>query len=99
MTARFASNSGERVIEGETGTLVYGPRSVPHAFMVDSQEASLLLLFGPAGVEGFFRRAGKPAPSISLPPADEQFLSRDELKSIAGEYGQEFLGPPLQPKS
>ena len=89
---------GETVMEAVAGSLVYGPRDVPHAFHVDSAEAQLLLFFGPAGVEGFFREGGKPAGSLGLPPPDEQFLDREALKEIAGRYDQEFVGPPLPPK-
>ncbi|HEX9375832.1 MAG TPA: quercetin 2,3-dioxygenase [Actinomycetota bacterium] len=89
---------GEAVIEAVAGSVVYGPRDVPHGFRVDSEEARLLLFFGPAGVEGFFREGGKPARSRQLPPADEQFLDKQALTEIAGRYDQEFIGPPLPPK-
>jgi quercetin dioxygenase-like cupin family protein len=89
---------GEAVIEAVAGSLVYGPCNVPHAFHVDSTEARLLLFFGPAGVEGFFREGGKPARSLGLPPAGEQFLDRETLKEIASRHDQEFVGPPLPPK-
>ncbi len=88
----------EAVIEAAAGSVVYGPRGVAHAFHVDSPEARLLLIFGPAGVEGFFREGGKPAGSLGLPPADEQFLDKQALKEIASRYDQEFVGPPLPPK-
>ena len=58
----------------------------------------MLLFFGPAGVEGFFREGGKPARSRELPPADEQFLDKQALTEIAGRHAQEFVGPPLPPK-
>lgn len=89
---------GEAVIEAVAGSIVYGPRDVAHAFRVDSPEARLLLFFGPAGVEGFFREGGKPARSRSLPPEDETFPDRQALKEIAGRYEQEFIGPPLPPR-
>jgi quercetin dioxygenase-like cupin family protein len=89
---------GEAVIEAVAGSVVYGPRDVAHAFHVDSAEARMLLLFGPAGVEGFFREGGKPAGSRGLPPADEQFLDKQALKAVASRYDQEFVGPPLPPK-
>jgi hypothetical protein len=87
------------VIEAVGGSIVFGPRDVAHAFHVDSQEARLLLFFGPAGVEGFFRDAGKPAGFLGLPPADEEFLDRDALKAIGERYNQEFVGPPLPSKA
>src|SRR6266566_3584874 len=82
---------GEDVIEAVAGSVVYGPRDVAHAFHVDSAEARLLLFFGPAGVEGFFREGGKPAGSLGLPPADEQFPDKQTLTEIAGRYDQEFI--------
>jgi hypothetical protein len=89
---------GETVSEAVPGSLIYGPRDVPHAFHVDSEEARLLLFFGPAGVEGFFRDGGKPAGFLGLPPAAEEFLDRLQLKEIGARYNQEFVGPPLPPK-
>lgn len=89
---------GGDVMEAVAGSLVYGPRGVPHAFHVDSEEARLLLFFGPAGAEGFFRDAGKPARARELPPPDEQFLDKEALAKIAARYHQEFVGPPLPPK-
>ena len=89
---------GEDVIEAVAGSFVYGPRGVPHAFRVDSEEARLLLFFGPGGVEGFFRDGGKPAAFRGLPPVGEQFLDKEALKEIGARYSQEFVGPPLPPK-
>jgi len=89
---------GDKVMEAPEGSLVYGPRDVPHAFRVDSEEARIMLFFGPAGVEGFFRDAGKPARSRELPPSDEQFLPKEALAEIGARYHQEFIGPPLPPK-
>jgi quercetin dioxygenase-like cupin family protein len=89
---------GEDVIEAEAGSLVYGPRDVPHGFRVDSPEARILLFFGPAGVEGFFREAGKPARSTGLPPAGEELLDKEVLMEIGRRFHQEFVGPPLPPK-
>lgn len=89
---------GDEIIEAVTGSLIFGPRGVPHSFRVDSDEARLLLFFGPAGVEGFFRDGGKPARARSLPPVGEEFLDKEALKAVGARYGQEFVGPPLPPK-
>ncbi len=71
---------------------------VQHAFRVDSDEARLLLFFGPSGVEGFFREGGKVARSFGLPLADEEFVDKETLKAIGARYHQEFVGPPLPAK-
>jgi quercetin dioxygenase-like cupin family protein len=39
---------GDDVVEGVPGSFVYTPRGVGHSFHVDSDEARLLLFFGPA---------------------------------------------------
>jgi quercetin dioxygenase-like cupin family protein len=90
---------GEAVMEAVAGSLIYGPRDVAHGFHVDSAEARLLLFFGPAGVEGFFREAGKPAGSLGLPSPGEEFLDKQALMEISSRYDQEFVGPPLPPKA
>jgi mannose-6-phosphate isomerase-like protein (cupin superfamily) len=89
---------GDDIVEATAGSLVYGPREVPHAFRVDSDEARLLLFFSPGGVEGFFREGGKPAGAVSLPPPGEEFVDRETLMAIGSRYQQEFVGPPLPSK-
>jgi quercetin dioxygenase-like cupin family protein len=90
---------GDEVIEAVAGSFVHGPRGVQHAFHVDSAQARILLFYGPAGAEGFFREGGKPARFPGLPPAEEQFLDRQALMEIAKRYNQDFVGPPLPPKT
>jgi quercetin dioxygenase-like cupin family protein len=89
---------GDSVLDAVAGSFVYGPRNVKHGFHVDSAEARLLLFFGPAGIEGFFRDGGKPAGFNGLPPGTEEFIDREALKAIGVRYRQEFVGPPLAPK-
>src|SRR5438128_3581415 len=88
---------GDDIFEATAGSLVYGPRGVPHSFTVDSEEARLLLFFAPGGVEGFFREAGMAARALEIPPSNEEFPNRETLMAIAGKYGQKFVGPPLPP--
>jgi mannose-6-phosphate isomerase-like protein (cupin superfamily) len=99
MSGEVRVRHGEEVIEAVPGSFVYGPRGVPHSFAIDSEEAKILLLFGPGGVEGFFRDGGKPAGSAGLPPVGEEFLDREALMAVGARYQQEFVGPPLPPKA
>ena len=89
---------GDEVIEGVSGSLAYTPRGVAHSFHVDSDEARLLLIFGPAGPEGFFREVGKAARFFGMPPVDEQFVDRATVVEIMARHGQTMVGPPLGPK-
>jgi hypothetical protein len=71
---------------------------VAHQFTADSDDARILLLFGPAGPEEFFREVATPARSLVLPPPDEPVPSREEIVEIMKRHGQTLLGPPLPPK-
>jgi quercetin dioxygenase-like cupin family protein len=86
---------GDEVVEGVPGSLSYTPRGVSHSFHVDSDEARLLLIFGPAGVEEFFREVATPARTFGQPPSDEPVPDRDSLVAIAARHGQTIVGPPL----
>lgn len=92
---------GEEVVEGTPGTLIYGPRGVAHSFMVDSDEARLLLIFGPAGTERLFREVGQPAASLTLPGPEQNVPLPDPevLVEIADRHGQDIVGPPLPPRA
>ena len=90
---------GDEVAECVPGSLAYSPRGNPHSFHIDSDEARLLLLFGPSGVEGFFRDVATPARSLGFPPADEPVPDRARLIEIAARHGQIIVGPPLGPRN
>ncbi|HUF52755.1 MAG TPA: cupin domain-containing protein [Dehalococcoidia bacterium] len=89
---------GNEIVEGTAGAFAYTPQGVGHSFHIDSDDARLLLFFGPAGVEGFFREVATPAREFSLPPADEPVRDRETLMDIMARHGQTVLGPPLPPK-
>ena len=87
-------------VDGETivapaGSFVFGPRDIPHTFIVSSEEARFLLVTEPAGFEQFMRarrRAGRRA-WRSRPPATEP-PDVAALTAAAAEYGIEIIGPP-----
>src|SRR5213593_2493576 len=85
---------GGEVIEAPAGSFVYGPRDIPHTFLVSSPEARFLLVTEPAGFEGFLRTMGQPAPSLTIPPPAAPPSDLAPLVAAAAEYGIEILGPP-----
>jgi len=89
---------GDEVVAAAPGSFIYTPRGVGHSFHVDSDDARLLLFFGPAGVEAFFRDVGTPARTFSLPPPDEPVPDRETIVQIMARHGQTVLGPPLPPR-
>lgn len=85
---------GGRIIKATTGSFVYGPRDVPHTFIVTSPQARSLVVTEPAGFEKFMRALGEPAAAHAIPPANVPLPSRDRIMAAAAEFGLEILGPP-----
>jgi len=85
---------GGEVIEAHAGSFVYGPRDIPHTFLVSSPQARFLLVAEPAGFEGFLRAMGQPAPTRTMPPPAAPPSDLAPLVAAAAEYGIEILGPP-----
>jgi len=92
---------GDERFEARAGDYVFGPRGVPHAWMVTSEEAELLVTCAGAGTPGpegygmigFFAEVATPVAEGAEPPApampDEQlFATRMDA------YGIDLLGPP-----
>lgn len=98
LSGQIRVKHADDIMEGVDGSLVYSPRGIGHGFRVDSEEARLLLFFGPAGVEGFFREVATPARWFGLPPEDEPVPDRATLIEIMMRHSQSVLGPPLPPK-
>jgi quercetin dioxygenase-like cupin family protein len=82
---------GDERIVARTGDLVHVPPGTPHRFSNIGERASRILIwFSPAGLEGFFREAGTPAPGDSpAPPVDPEEIRRTGL--AAPRYGLELV--------
>ena len=85
---------GGETIEAPAGAFVYGPRDVPHTFVVTSEQARFLLVTEPAGFDGFMRALGEPAQTMTIPPQPEGPPDMQMVTQVAAEYGIEILGPP-----
>jgi quercetin dioxygenase-like cupin family protein len=85
---------GGRRIEAAAGAFVYGPRGIPHTYMVTSAQARFLVGVEPAGFEDFVRALAEPALTRTLPPHTGQPPDPAHMTALAAEYGIEVLGPP-----
>jgi mannose-6-phosphate isomerase-like protein (cupin superfamily) len=93
-TVRFHCD-GREVVAGP-GSYVFLPRDVPHTFRVEGDEdAHMLTLLSPGGGERFFVEGGRPPEGPGLPPPGPPDV--EKLKSLGPVYGNEIVGPPLQP--
>ncbi len=85
---------GGRVINAPAGSFVYGPRDIPHTFMVSSETARYLLVTEPGDFAGFMRKLAEPASEPVIPPPATEPPDVAALTQVAAEYGIEILGPP-----
>ena len=69
---------GGRRIEASAGAFVYGPRGIPHTFMVTSPQARFLVGVEPAGFEDFVRALAEPAqhPHVSAAHGASRLIRR-----------------------
>jgi len=90
--------AGDETFEVEPGSFVFLPRDLPHTFVVEGDApARLLTLLTPGGGERFFVDGGRTPENEGLPPAGPPDI--EKLKQVAAEFGNEIVGPPLQPKT
>ena len=75
------------------GTLVWGPREVPHAFTVQSPTARVLVLVSPGGLEQMFADGGVPVSDATAPPS--QSYDPDAARALAAKFGFDVVGPQL----
>ncbi|MDQ6774390.1 MAG: cupin domain-containing protein [Candidatus Dormibacteraeota bacterium] len=82
---------GEEYVVREHGVLM-APRGVPHAFMVTSQTARMLVLETPSGSEAFYRGASVTATDDLLAEAP---VDMHRVQQSAQQHGGiEIVGPP-----
>ena len=85
---------GDRTITATPGTMVFLPRGIPHTFAIESDQARMLVIVTPAGLEGWFKEFSVPAAAMTLPPADEPAYSEvQRMFEAAPLYGLEFVLP------
>jgi mannose-6-phosphate isomerase-like protein (cupin superfamily) len=84
---------GEEEFTAGPGTLVWGPREVPHAFRAQSAKARALVIVTPGGFEQMFADGGVPVSESTEPPA--QHYDPEAARALAEHYGFDVIGPQL----
>jgi quercetin dioxygenase-like cupin family protein len=80
---------GQKVV-AQAGDFVYGPRNVPHKYVVGGDRpARVLLFFSRPGFERFFAEGGTP---IGEPPAGPP--NPDVFRRLVEKYDMELLETP-----
>jgi quercetin dioxygenase-like cupin family protein len=88
----FIVGEEQQRITARPGTLVFGPREIPHGFRVQgSSPARMLIEATPAGFEHFVLALAEPAPASGFPPAGPPDM--EKVMAAAARANLEILGP------
>jgi mannose-6-phosphate isomerase-like protein (cupin superfamily) len=97
LEGRVRFRFGDEEVVASPGSFVFGPRDVPHTFVVEGgEDARMLTLLTPGGGERFFVEGGRTPEGPGLPPPGSFDVAK--LKQLSPLYANEILGPPLQPR-
>jgi quercetin dioxygenase-like cupin family protein len=81
-----------------SGSFIYLPAEVPHAFRVTGSGVRFLGLTAPAGLLGLYDEVGVPATDHELPQGRGRPLA-DEIarwNEVGPRYGLRVVGPPIE---
>ena len=67
---------GGETIVAPAGSFVYGPRDIPHTFLITSAVARFLMVTDPAPFADFVRAGSVPAEALTLAPASARVPRR-----------------------
>ena len=85
---------GDERFEAKAGDFVFGPKGVPHSFLVQSDEVEFLITFAPGGMEGFFSEVGIPVIAGEPRPAPGPPEDPGEFARLEKAHNVEVIGPP-----
>jgi quercetin dioxygenase-like cupin family protein len=84
----------EQWSELSAGDYALVTRNIPHAYVVRSERARMLVTFSPSGFEEAFTDLGVSVESSSEPPVETVMPSAEQIAAAFAPYGCEILGPP-----
>jgi quercetin dioxygenase-like cupin family protein len=74
-------------IPASAGCCVFLPRDSEHSYRIESDEARLLIVVAPAGLEGYYRELHRPVAHESAQPEIERVVT------LAARFGLTITGP------
>lgn len=82
---------GGTTFEASPGDMAFGPRDIPHRYMVGEAGCRMLFILTPGGFEDAIRDLSTPARSRTLPPTSEQPPDMQGLEARIASYGCEVV--------
>jgi mannose-6-phosphate isomerase-like protein (cupin superfamily) len=89
LDGEVAFTIADRTFVTGPGGFAFGPRDVPHRYEVRTPSARMLMIFSPAGFEGFIRETSTPVDAIGASEAED--LDLELIADAAARYGAEML--------
>jgi quercetin dioxygenase-like cupin family protein len=83
---------GGASVVARPGDVAYGPRDVPHRYVVGPDGCRMLFVCTPGGFEGLVRDMSEPARERGLPPPSDDEPNVARMVAVAESYGCELLG-------
>ena len=92
----IAYRVGGEDLKATAGSFVLIPRGTVHSFRVDSETATILNSYTPAGFERAIVELGEPAEARTLPPSDRPAIpgGTDKAMALFGEIGMHLVEEP-----
>ena len=82
---------GGETIAAKTGDYAFGPRDIPHSYVVGPSGCRMLFIVTPAGFEELVRHMSVPAPERTLPPEAQEPPEPEGLGELFARYGCEIV--------
>ena len=83
---------GDKTIPAGPGDYLFGPRDIPHRYMVGDTGCRMLFIFTPGGFEDAVRAMSVPAQTRALPPADAPGPDDEQMMAAVEAAGCEIVG-------
>jgi quercetin dioxygenase-like cupin family protein len=83
---------GGTMIDAHAGDYVFGPRDIPHRYVVGDHGCRMLFILTPGGFEELIREMSEPAKTRTLPPPSGEEPDLERIQSIAVKHCSELLG-------
>jgi mannose-6-phosphate isomerase-like protein (cupin superfamily) len=80
---------GDETVELTAGQYAYGPRDVPHTFIIGPDGARMLWVLTPSGFEDFIDEVSVPAERSTVPPPS--VVPPENAAEIVRRHGMELL--------
>lgn len=82
---------GGTTIEAKAGDYAFGPRGIPHRYLVGDDGCRMLFICAPAGFESLVRGMSVPATSRTLPPPSDEEPDWEQVAAVAKANRCELL--------